>query len=90
MSGTRRARVVLPGFPHHITHRGNRREDIFFDKEDRREYLDLLSRYQNRYGTELWAFCLMTNHIHLISERLIPIREVTMIVSPEFKKVPVT
>lgn len=61
------ARVVVPGVAYHITHRGNRREAVFFDDEDRHVYLALLREYTERYGLAVWAYCLMTNHIHLIA-----------------------
>jgi putative transposase len=49
--------------PHHVTQRGNRRADVFFDPRDREQYL-LLRRYAHRYGLRIWACCLMTNHVH--------------------------
>ena len=61
------ARVVVPGLPHHITQRGNRRADVFFDDEDRRRYLFLLGRYAERHGLAIWAYCLMTNHVHFVA-----------------------
>ena len=62
----RLARVVLPGYPHHVTQRGNRRQDVFFQDEDYVAYLDLLKEWCGKEGVEIWAFCLMTNHVHLI------------------------
>ncbi|MCP4205169.1 MAG: transposase [bacterium] len=62
----RLARVVAPGLPYHVTHRGNRCQDVFFDPQDRQIYKDWLALYSRRYGLEIWAYCLMTNHIHLI------------------------
>ena len=61
------ARVVAPGFPHHITQRGNRRQDTFFREEDYRHYLDLMAEWCHKYKGEIWAWCLMTNHVHLIA-----------------------
>ena len=58
--------------PHHITQRGNRREDVFFDDEDRQTYLDWLREYAAKYKVEVAAYCLMRNHLHLI---LIPSTE---------------
>jgi putative transposase len=46
------ARAVVVGFPYHVTHRGNRREDIFFRDEDRRRYLELLRQYSAAYGLQ--------------------------------------
>jgi putative transposase len=61
------ARVVVPGMPHHVTQRGVRRMDVFFSDDDRIAYLDLLSKYGRRFGVSFLAWCLMTNHIHLIA-----------------------
>ena len=61
------ARVVVPGCAHHITQRGVRRMDVFFSDEDRHAYLELLAEQGRIYGVEYLAWCLMTNHIHLIA-----------------------
>lgn len=62
----RLARVVLPGYPHHITQRGNRRQPVFFKESDYIYYLELLKEWCTEEGIEVWAYCLMTNHVHLI------------------------
>ena len=62
----RLARVVLPGYPHHITQRGNRRQPVFFQETDYRFYLELLKEWCFHERIEIWAYCLMTNHVHLI------------------------
>ena len=62
----RLARVVVPGLPHHVTQRGNRRERIFFEAGDEAVYRDLLAEQVRRRGVEVWAYCLMPNHVHLI------------------------
>jgi putative transposase len=62
----RLARVVVPGTPHHVTQRGNRREQVFFGDDDYRAYLDLIAIAARRSGTEVWAYCLMPNHVHFI------------------------
>ncbi len=62
----RLARVILPNFPHHITQRGNRRQDVFFNAEDYAYYLELLKEWCNEEELDVWAYCLMTNHVHLI------------------------
>lgn len=59
-------RVVVPGYPHHITQRGNRRADVFDDAEDYHAYLKLLGIYLTKYRVRLWAYCLMANHVHLV------------------------
>jgi len=60
------ARVVVPGVPHHVTQRGVRRNDVFFCEDDYEIYVRLLSEFCRKSGTEIWAYCLMTNHIHLV------------------------
>jgi len=61
------ARVVAPGFPHHITQRGNRRQETFFRDEDYVAYKSLLSEWCQRHGVDIWAYCLMPNHVHMIA-----------------------
>jgi putative transposase len=62
----RLARVVVAGYPHHITQRGNRQQQVFFEDSDYSYYLDLLKEWCGQEGIEVWAYCLMTNHVHLI------------------------
>ena len=59
-------RVVVPGVPHHVVQRGNRREDVFFLAADRLRHMDLLRVYSNRHGLAVVAYCLMSNHVHLV------------------------
>ncbi len=59
-------RVVLPGTPHHVTQRGNRRQQVFFSAQDYQCYLDLMANSCADIGTDCWAYCLMPNHVHLI------------------------
>ncbi len=59
-------RVVVPGFPHHVTQRGNRRQPTFFSDSDYRHYLDLLRKFTTETATSVWAYCLMPNHVHLV------------------------
>ncbi|HEX6376371.1 MAG TPA: transposase [Allosphingosinicella sp.] len=68
----RRARLVIPGLPHHVTQRGNRRMPTFFGDGDYALYRHLLGEGCARAGTRVWAWCLMPNHVHLI---LVPSRE---------------
>ncbi len=63
----RAARVVVPGAPHHVIQRGNNRQDVFFTDDDRRNYLHTLRTQCDRYFVRLRAWCLMTNHIHLVA-----------------------
>jgi putative transposase len=62
----RLARIVAPGIAHHVTARGNRREPIFFEDGDQDLYCDLLAEQMRKAGVEVWAYCLMPNHVHLI------------------------
>lgn len=62
----RLARAVFAEVPHHVTQRGNRREDVFFTEDDRHLYLEWLIEYCERHQVEVLAYCLMTNHIHLV------------------------
>jgi putative transposase len=57
---------VIPGIPHHITHRGNNRQEIFFDDDDRRLYLKLLARYTRECGLEVMGYSLMSTHTHVV------------------------
>ncbi len=61
------ARVVAPGMPHHITQRGNRRLQTFFSDQDYCAYIDLMKEWCDTYGVEIWSYCLMPNHVHLIA-----------------------
>ncbi len=61
------ARIVIPGIPHHIVQRGNRKQTVFFYDDDRIYFLRLLKKYGNEAGLSFWAYCLMPNHVHLIA-----------------------
>ncbi len=60
-------RIVVPGMPHHVVQRGNRRLDVFFHDADRAFYLTLLRKACKRHRVTIWAYCLMRNHVHLIA-----------------------
>jgi len=62
----RMARLVVPFYPHHVTQRGNRRQNTFFCEHDYRQYLDLLAEAKSTAGVDVWAYCLMPNHVHLV------------------------
>ena len=62
----RLARVVVPGVAHHVTQRGNRRQPTFFQEDDYAAYLALLGEWCTRCEVQVWAYCLMPNHVHLI------------------------
>ncbi len=57
-----------PGAFYHVILRGNARQDIFFENEDRFRFYLLMQEGTERYGHRVHAFCLMTNHIHLLIE----------------------
>ena len=63
----RLARLVIPGLPHHITQRGNRRQQTFFNDGDYAAYLELMAEWCREQGVEIWSYCLMPNHVHLIA-----------------------
>lgn len=60
-------RVVVPGSPHHVTQRGNRRQKVFFQDGDFLMYRGLLARWCYAYGVEVWCYCLMPNHVHVLA-----------------------
>jgi putative transposase len=63
---SRLARVIVPGFPHHVTQRGNRRAPVFFEQSDYALYRDLLAERCRKASVACWAYCLMPNHMHLV------------------------
>ena len=69
----RLARLVVPGLPHHITQphqitqRGNRRQQTFFREDDYAAHVELMARWCGEEGVEVWAYCLMPNHVHLFA-----------------------
>ena len=64
---SRLPRVVVPGCPHHIVQRGNRRQTVFFNDQDKETYLNLFSIQAAKARIEIWAYCLMDNHVHFIA-----------------------
>ena len=63
---TRTARIVLPDYPHHVTQRGVRSMIVFRNDTDRQKYIQYVRRYCDEAGIEVWAWCLMDNHVHLV------------------------
>lgn len=63
----RMARIVGEGLPHHVIQRGNRRQTVFFSNNDRVEYLRLLGEQAKKHDVQIWSYCLMSNHVHLIA-----------------------
>jgi len=62
----RSARFVLPGYPFHLTHRGNNKRQIFYSDEDRRKYLFWFEEARQKWNVQVLSFCLMNNHVHFI------------------------
>jgi putative transposase len=58
--------LVVPGYPHHITQRGVRRQTTFFDERDYRAYLGLAKALLADATIEIWTYCLMPNHMHAV------------------------
>jgi putative transposase len=63
----RSARLVIPGLPHHVVQRANRGKALFYTDADRRRYLDLLAGYAASHRLQIWAYCLMPDHVHLVA-----------------------
>jgi putative transposase len=63
---SRPLRIHLPDLIYHVLNRGNNRQPIFIEDEDYLHYLDILKRYKEKFNFKLFAYCLMTNHVHLL------------------------
>ena len=63
----RLARPVIPGMPHHITQRGNRRQKTFFRDADYEVCLKLMAKWCREEAVEIWSCCPLPNHAHLIA-----------------------
>ncbi|VVP79575.1 hypothetical protein PS914_02073 [Pseudomonas fluorescens] len=62
----RTGRVVLPNYPHHVVQRGHNRQVVFADTDDFKRYLSDLRELKEAFGVKVYAYCLMTNHVHLL------------------------
>ena len=62
----RMGRVVLPNYPHHVVQRGHNRQVVFAEAEDFQRYLSDMYELKDVFGVKLYAYCLMTNHVHLL------------------------
>ncbi|HSI58897.1 MAG TPA: transposase [Ideonella sp.] len=60
-------RLVVPGHPHHLIQRGNNRQDVFVDDDDRRRYLAILREVAHEHQLAIHAYVLMSNHVHLLA-----------------------
>lgn len=61
------SRAIAIGYPHHITQRGNYRQTVFAEKGDYDHYVELLAGFAPKYGLDIWAYCLMPNHVHFVA-----------------------
>lgn len=64
----RPVRIEYPGAVYHVICRGNNRQAVFRDEQDRKRYLEKLSLYCEQKDVDLLAYCLLTNHVHLLLE----------------------
>jgi putative transposase len=62
----RTARLIVPEVAVHIVQRGHDRNDCFFEEADYRAYLDALRKHAPQFDCSVHAYCLMTNHVHLL------------------------
>ena len=60
-------RIVVPGCPHHVINRGNRRQIVFFSDTDKKYFYELLKRETAKAKISIWTYCFMDNHVHLIA-----------------------
>src|SRR3989338_10855138 len=62
----RKIRYILPELAHHAIQRGNNRQNVFLDMDDRQSFLQSLGKYGRENNVYIGAYCLMTNHVHLL------------------------
>jgi putative transposase len=60
------ARIVAPGYPHHVLQRGNYRQTVFEEDADYHRYRDMLGECVTKFGLSVWAYCLMSDHVHFV------------------------
>ena len=60
------ARIIAKDYPYHVTQRGNYRQTVFESDADYRQYLTWLKEYSEKYSLDIWAYCLMSNHVHFV------------------------
>jgi putative transposase len=61
------SRAIAVDYPHHITQRGNYRQTVFSEEGDYAKYLELLANFCPKYNLDIWAYCLMPNHVHMVA-----------------------
>ncbi len=62
----RLARIVLPNYPHHIVQRGHNRGLVFVEAADYQRYVADLRELKEAFDVKVYAYCLMSNHVHLL------------------------
>ena len=62
----RKAREISKTKTYHIMLRGNDKQDIFFEEQDYKKFINEISNTKQKYKYELFAYCLMTNHVHMV------------------------
>jgi putative transposase len=60
------ARLVVPHYSHHVVQRGHNRQRVFVRDDDFHRYLSALAKFKTEFGVKVYAWCLMTNHVHLL------------------------
>ncbi len=63
----RRARTIIAGYVHHITHYGAGGQDVLTNRDDYRTYLDCLESLSTKHGLSIWAYCLLPDHVRLVA-----------------------
>ena len=64
----RMGRIVLPNYPHHVAQRGHNRQVVFAAEQNYQRYISDGRELKDVLGVEVYAYCLMTNHVHLVLE----------------------
>ena len=66
----RTARILMNNASYHLITRGSRRENVFLDEDDFNRYLHTLWKYKKKFSSKIYAYCLMSNHVHLLVDPL--------------------
>lgn len=60
------ARLIIPGYLYHVTQRGNFRQNVFEEDQDRAVYLKYIHESSKKADVKIYAYCLMDNHVHFV------------------------
>lgn len=66
---SRKARIVMPNTPHHMVQRGHNKQIVFVSDDDYQYYLENVFEWKEQLNCKVYAWCLMTNHIHLLIQK---------------------